>query len=394
MSDAFISYSRKDIAFAKLLHEALKENDVETWIDWQDIPPSAEWLDEVYEAIEKSDTFVFIISETSLDSEICGFEIAHAVKHNKRLIPIVIQDIEAGKVPKELAVLNWIFFEEAGEKFSAAIDDLITAIAVDQAWVKSHTRFEIRALYLHRKEQDRGLLLRSSDLAEAETWLSKAAEKDPLPTALQTQFILKSRADSTRRQRITLGAVGLGFIVSVALGIFAWGQRNVAVSEGFAKATAQAEAEAESLMRATQQAIAVEQRDIAEEQTIIALHEATIARSRELAAQSVSIRDIDFSLSLLLGIEAHRTFETIQARGALLDNAGSHPQLLQYLATNLVDLMSVTFSPDNKTVASGSCGEEDAQGSCGLGQIMLWDVETDWVETTARYGIVRVRPAL
>ena len=38
MSDLFISYSRKDIAYARLLHKALNENDLETWIDWQDIP--------------------------------------------------------------------------------------------------------------------------------------------------------------------------------------------------------------------------------------------------------------------------------------------------------------------------------------------------------------------
>ena len=54
MADVFISYSRKDIAFARLLHKALKANGLETWIDWQDIPPSTDWLAEVYEAIEQA----------------------------------------------------------------------------------------------------------------------------------------------------------------------------------------------------------------------------------------------------------------------------------------------------------------------------------------------------
>lgn len=44
MSDVFISYSRKDIAFARLLHNALQGSELDTWIDWQDIPPSADWL--------------------------------------------------------------------------------------------------------------------------------------------------------------------------------------------------------------------------------------------------------------------------------------------------------------------------------------------------------------
>ena len=46
MTDVFVSYSRKDIAFARILHEALVERGLETWIDWQDIPPTADWLAE------------------------------------------------------------------------------------------------------------------------------------------------------------------------------------------------------------------------------------------------------------------------------------------------------------------------------------------------------------
>ena len=112
MSDVFISYSRKDIAFARLLHKSLKDNQLETWVDWQDIPPSADWLAEVYTAIENSDALIFIISDTSLASDICSLEIAHAAKHNKRLIPIVIHEIEPGNVPPVLSVLNWIFFDD------------------------------------------------------------------------------------------------------------------------------------------------------------------------------------------------------------------------------------------------------------------------------------------
>ncbi len=33
MADVFISYSRKDIAFARILHNALQKDNLETWID-------------------------------------------------------------------------------------------------------------------------------------------------------------------------------------------------------------------------------------------------------------------------------------------------------------------------------------------------------------------------
>jgi hypothetical protein len=55
MADVFISYSRKDTDFVRRLHEALGERNRDTWVDWEDIPPTAEWLEEIYSAIESRD---------------------------------------------------------------------------------------------------------------------------------------------------------------------------------------------------------------------------------------------------------------------------------------------------------------------------------------------------
>jgi len=350
MTDVFISYSRKDIAFARLLYEALVENNLETWIDWQDIPPSADWLAEVYEAIEGADAFVFIISKTSLDSEICGMEIAHAAKHHKRLIPIVIKDVEAEKVPRELSVLNWIFFDEAGEKFAEAMDDLVTAITVDQAWVKGHTRFENRALDWEKKERDRGALLRGADLSEAEAWLSGSAGKDPQPTALQTEFILKSREDATRRGRMTLIGVGAALVVAVGLGILAWTQRNVAIEEGQARATAQMEAEEardvaehEADARATQQAIAEAEK--------------ITAQSRELASLAVNLFDSQLDLGTLLAIESYRKEDNYLSRSSLLISLQSQSNLsrIYHPATEprpTGGIRSVAFHPSGEYLIS------------------------------------------
>ena len=379
MSDIFISYSRKDIAFARLLHAALKENGFETWIDWQDIPPSADWLAEVYEAIEQADSFVFIISETSVESEICGLELAHAAKHNKRLIPIMIGDIQAERVPKSLSVLNWIFFEEAGEAFSNAVEDLITAITVDQGWVKAHTRLENRALEWERKGQDRSLLLRGSDLSEAEAWLAGTAGKDPQPTALQTQYVLASRSEATRRQRITLAGVGFALIVSVALGIFAWTQRNVAVAEGDARATAQSEAQAEAISRATQQAIAEAASTQAVQQRNEAERQANLARAGLFSVESFSHLDDQLSLSLLLGIEAVRQSETIQSLSSLLSALTYNPNMVRTIQSHEGPAYTVAFDPDGKTLVTSGCAQPGPSGaiqSCESAELNFWDLES------------------
>ena len=44
MSDVFISYSRRDIGFVRHLFDQLTARDREAWANWQDIPPTADWL--------------------------------------------------------------------------------------------------------------------------------------------------------------------------------------------------------------------------------------------------------------------------------------------------------------------------------------------------------------
>ena len=43
MSDVFI-YSRRDIDFVRHLFDQLTARDREAWANWQDIPPTADWL--------------------------------------------------------------------------------------------------------------------------------------------------------------------------------------------------------------------------------------------------------------------------------------------------------------------------------------------------------------
>ena len=92
MSDVFISYSRKDIDFVQRVFDVLTARDRDPWADWQDIPPTADWLDEIYQGIEAADSFLFVISPDSVISEICTLEIEHVIKHNKCLVPVVWKD--------------------------------------------------------------------------------------------------------------------------------------------------------------------------------------------------------------------------------------------------------------------------------------------------------------
>lgn len=117
-----------DKQFVKTIYDVLAIDDRRIWVDWEDIPPSNDWLDEIHKGIEQSDVFLFILSPDSIKSEVCNWEVDHAVKNGKRVVPVVCRDVDYREVRKELASLNWIFFRQDGEEFEAAMKLLKAAI--------------------------------------------------------------------------------------------------------------------------------------------------------------------------------------------------------------------------------------------------------------------------
>ena len=71
ISDVFISYSRRDIDFVRYLFDQLTARDRDAWADWQDIPPTADWLVGIYRGIKAADTFLFVISLNSIGQRFC-----------------------------------------------------------------------------------------------------------------------------------------------------------------------------------------------------------------------------------------------------------------------------------------------------------------------------------
>jgi WD40 repeat protein len=230
MADVFISYSRNDRDFVRKLHDALAKLNRDAWVDWQDIPLTAEWLSEIYAGIDAADNFVFVISPDSVASATCGKEIAYASANNKRLIPILHRAVPESDIPETFAKINWILFRDSDD-FESTFGSLVQAIDTDLDWKQAHTRLLVRAKEWENKAQEKSLLLRGKDLQEAEEWQGQAAGKQPKPTLQQSQYVLASRRAETRRQRVELGAVTFAFVLTVGLATAAWIQRNTARRE-------------------------------------------------------------------------------------------------------------------------------------------------------------------
>ena len=197
--DLFISYSRRDKDFVRQLWEVVTQANQKTWIDWEDIPPITDWRQEIYLGIEAANHFVFILSPHSIASEVCGEELAHALKHSKRLVPIVRQDVDFNRVHPELAKINAIYFRESDD-FGSALQKLLTALETDLTHVRTHTRLLVRAREWENKEYDSSFLLRGSELKAAKQWLAQSSSKDPQPTTLHREFIDTSQVAEMKRQ--------------------------------------------------------------------------------------------------------------------------------------------------------------------------------------------------
>ena len=128
MTNVFISYSRNDMDFVRDLRDALTRRGYVVIVDNMDLAAGATWGNAISLAIEDADAFVFVISPDSVMwGAYCREDLAHAVAYDKRLIPIVRQDVVPEALPEPLRRYLPIPFRE-DDDFDRALQFLVEAI--------------------------------------------------------------------------------------------------------------------------------------------------------------------------------------------------------------------------------------------------------------------------
>lgn len=314
----FISYAHEEKEFVRKFHDGLIKENLDVWVDWQDIPPAADWRAEVKHAIEGADAFLFLLSPGSIASKVCNEELEWALKHNKKLISVVIVPLVSGAVmDKRLRVPNWIYMRPT-DVYADAFRVLLEAINTDLEWVRQHTRILTRALEWDSKSRGSSYLLYGADIEDGERWLAASAMTTTLSvSSLQVDFIHASRKAAGRRQRNIMFGIGAALVVSIALGLVALGQRNLAIVNEILAEQNAALAQQQKEVAEEQRALAIEQKGIAEEQRAVAeQNEATAKAQRSVAnAQIYQSRGGALDISALLAVDAWKRAEASQAAG-------------------------------------------------------------------------------
>ena len=349
-ANVFISYSRRNKEFVQELHSALEATGREVWVDWENIPVAVDWWQEIQLGIELADTFVFVLSPDSVASEVCGQEIDEAVKHNKRLVPLVHEDVQPDKVHPELSRLNWVFLRPQDD-FKEGFKSLLEALDQNLGYVRTHTRLLVRALEWKRNDRDSSYLLRGADLEKANHYLAQGKDQEPSPTALHHQYVLASvdveatardaelerQRHALQEQRRWLQLVTAASILAGALGLTSLGLSQQAQQ-------AQVKAEQAQLRALTQSSEAL----FLSNQRFDALLSATKA-GRLLQTLDPEQQTPDLKAQVMGSLQ--QALFWVQERNRLEGHSGT--------------VWQVAFSPDEQKLASASAD----------GTIRLWNLD-------------------
>jgi WD40 repeat protein len=327
MADVFVSYSRRDAEFVHRLSDALSERGGrDVWLDTDGIQDGEVFPEAIKRAIEQSDTFLFVITPSAVNSAYCENEVEYARGMQKRILPVLREAVPDEELPVEIRDRNWIPFTEDAD-FEQGLARLASALDTDLEATRAHTHWLVKALEWDSGGRDNSFLLRGSELKAAEGWLAGAPERaDPAPTAVQREYVLASRTAAARRQRaLMIGSIVVA-AVSIGLLIFALISRGQAISSRQA-----------------------------------AVSERIGARAQALAAESQAELPNDPEISLILGMRAVQTKATPQSMFALRAALDASP-LEQALppvadpgscATNAG--LSAASRPNHEQVAEASC---------------------------------------
>jgi WD40 repeat protein len=354
MAKLFVSYSRKDSVAARNLIESFKSIEQDVWVDWESIPPAVDWLEQIFRGIEESDAFIFLVSPDSVASDVCNVEISRAAQNNKRIIPIVLRDVDPKLTHENIRKLNWTFIRES-DNFEEGLRKVKTAIELDLDWLEEHRRLQVRSLEWHRKK-DVSLLLRGRDLRNARHMVATATAKDPYPTDLQKTFIQHSQR-SERNRLIAWVATGVAVVIMAVLSFYANIQKNQA-TENAIKANQNRDIAERNATRALNnerearraQLQAEEAQRTAEEEREKALNQERIASSQRSAAraQIYQSRTGELYTSTLLAIDSWQKSPSDEAEEILRKNISLLPLPVVQVSQE-GNITALELSPDGST---------------------------------------------
>eukprot|EP00744_Colponema_vietnamica_P008167 GILI01011674.1.p1 GENE.GILI01011674.1~~GILI01011674.1.p1 ORF type:complete len:638 (+),score=114.65 GILI01011674.1:126-2039(+) len=203
--NVMISYSRIDSEIMKKILNRFQQDKRSVWVDLQDIPPTADWMQEIKDGIQRSNSIIILLSPAWLSSKICREEAECAFTWGKRIIPVVVGEVQYQNVECRLSSLNWIFCRPTDD-FDKAYEKIIQSLDNDLEVLKLHTKLLHTTLHWETNGRKPCDLIVGDSLAKFDEFLDKVEEMTsarnssvPNITANMYAFIQACHAEEAAR---------------------------------------------------------------------------------------------------------------------------------------------------------------------------------------------------
>lgn len=125
--DVFISYSRKDGAWARRVYADLRSNGLLVWMDDQLTPGTPSWQTALEKAIRAAGCVVVLLSPAAKASEWLEREINFAQTHHRPIVPLLVVGDEKSSIPLALSNIQWTPIRD-GREYRANFPRVVTAV--------------------------------------------------------------------------------------------------------------------------------------------------------------------------------------------------------------------------------------------------------------------------
>ena len=159
MTQVFISYSEEDLVSREIVRYHLLQSGVTVWTNTVDIRMGEDFETSIQRGVEEADNIVYLMSKASLASEYCQMEIDQALDLNKRIIPMLVEDIDLHQLPDTIRKIQFIDLVTSGDELNKALAELLRSIRRDAPYFSQHKRLLVRSLKWERQKQNPSLLL-------------------------------------------------------------------------------------------------------------------------------------------------------------------------------------------------------------------------------------------
>jgi hypothetical protein len=131
------------------------------------IAADEQWWSRLTELIAVSEAMVFVVSPDSVASAVCGDEIRLAQRLGKKIIPVLLSEVDLKAAPPDLASLNIAISFLDPKLFENSLRSLCSVLDSDLIWLRESARLTSSAMNWLSSDRPASLLLSSGGLARA-----------------------------------------------------------------------------------------------------------------------------------------------------------------------------------------------------------------------------------